>query len=45
MQIKLIFTDKYKGFSNAKVRNYTVGIKEDFIQSVHNRPEHNDPIG
>ena len=34
----------YKVRLNEKVRNDTVGINEDFIQSVHHRPEHNDPI-
>ena len=29
--------------SNEKVRNDTVDINEDFIQSVHHRPEYNDP--
>ena len=40
----ILWKVKYKGCLNEKVRNYTVGINEDFIQSVHYRPEHNDPI-
>ena len=32
------------GVLKEKVRNDTVGINEDFIQSVHYRSEHKDPI-
>lgn len=35
---------QFKGCSNEKVRNDTVGINEDFIQSIHHRPKHNNPI-
>ena len=38
------FFSFYKGCLNDKVQNDTVGINEDFIQSVHHRPEHNNPI-